>query len=174
MKSISDLVGIKVSAHPFISIPKWIDEDIDMVTLSRLMESGCAANAYINFADAKKIMDEHGEDVMSYLQLHCLVPRIDNAAWCDLPLVFLSAAIEAWAAEFGSMIESDGNNALHVEPGCLNEFDTEESMFVWLSNSTGYKATPNTAIRAVQKKAAPWIVIVIEDGNRVVAKVRGG
>ena len=52
-------------------IPPWIDADIYTAQIAAIIEGGCASGAYMPacvYADARRTMGEHGDDVLAYIE----------------------------------------------------------------------------------------------------------
>ena len=84
-----------------VDLPQWlvaIDPDITPRDVRTLSESGCAANAHraCFYSDAERVMSDHGDDVLQYLDdAECAVSTKDQS-WTGLASTCLSAAVEIW------------------------------------------------------------------------------
>lgn len=98
-----------------IEIPQWIDQEIDLDQVRSIYQGGCASGAYmpaVIYHDALMTMNEHGDDVLEYLD-ECGV-EISGAdllarSWAGMACILLSAAAEAWASSVMCEIEENEN-----------------------------------------------------------------
>lgn len=88
-----------------IELPAWI-EACGISTpynVAAIAQGGCASGACmpaVEYYRAAKIMAEHGDDVLDYIQdRHGELPAIrDDESWGGIAVHFLSYAVDTWAA----------------------------------------------------------------------------
>jgi len=54
-----------------IDVPEWIDQDISPSTVAAIVQGGCDSGAYmpaVTCSEALETMNEHGDDVLDYIQ----------------------------------------------------------------------------------------------------------
>lgn len=93
-----------------VEVPAWIDQDISPYDVAAICQGGCASGAYmpaVTYYTAAKIMGEHGDDVLDYInENYSGIPGIaGNESWSGLAVHFLSTAVEIWAGEAMSELE---------------------------------------------------------------------
>ena len=85
-----------------INIPQWIDQDITPNDIAAILQGGCESGAYmpaVTYHTARETMNEHGDDVLDYLE-EFYVPELPKGiSWSGIACHFLSAAVECWCAE---------------------------------------------------------------------------
>lgn len=99
---VTDLLGIDT--------PAWIDSEIDPAAIAAVVQGGCASGAYmpaVTYHTALRIMADHGDDVLEYLEdLHGEIPAPPaGASWSGMACHYLSYAVEMWAAGVYTMLE---------------------------------------------------------------------
>jgi hypothetical protein len=102
---IRDIEGLE------IEIPAWIDQDISPSNIAAIVQGGCASGAYmpaVTYHQATATMAAHGDDVLQYLEdRHGELPQpYKSESWSGLAVFYLSIAVEAWAADVESTLES--------------------------------------------------------------------
>lgn len=101
--AVSELLGCNV--------PDWIDQDIAASTIASICQGGCASGAYmpaVTYYQASRIMSDHGDDVLQYID-DCLgeLPQPERGeSWSGLACFYLSCAVEIWASDILSQLES--------------------------------------------------------------------
>ena len=85
-----------------VKVPNWISEDITPCDIAGILQGGCASGAWmdaVDYAKANEIMDEHGTEVLEFLEERFnKIPRIPNdTIWFNVASFFLVIAVEAWA-----------------------------------------------------------------------------
>jgi len=93
-----------------IDIPAWISDDISPADVAAIVQGGCASGAYmpaVTYRTALATMQEHGDDVLRYLQdnLGELPRPKDDESWAGMAVHYLSAAVELWASGVESQLE---------------------------------------------------------------------
>ena len=93
-----------------IEIPDWIESDISPSDVAAICQGGCASGAYmpaVTYYTASKTMQEHGDDVLQYLQdeLGELPKPRDDESWSGTACFYLSCAVEMWASGAESVLE---------------------------------------------------------------------
>ena len=83
-------------------VPAWVDGDITPGTVAAICQGGCASGAYmpsVTYTTARDTMNQHGDDVLQYLQDRFgeLPTPPDDVSWGGLAVFYLSAAVEEWA-----------------------------------------------------------------------------
>jgi hypothetical protein len=87
-----------------ISVPKWIDQDIDASTIASICQGGCASGAYmraVTYHRALGTMFHYGDDVLQYIQDamgELPIPDKDTS-WAGMACLYLSCAVELWAGD---------------------------------------------------------------------------
>lgn len=94
-----------------IDVPVWIDDDISPADVAAIVQGGCASGAYmpaVTYHTAAETMAEHGDIVLDYIsdRLGELPPPGDQTSWRGMACHFLSIAVELWASEAASILES--------------------------------------------------------------------
>lgn len=105
-----------------LTVPAWIDQDIDCRDVNAVVKGGCESGAYVDAVTPCKavpVMTDHGCDVCEYLTEYSEtgalpVPPSHLESWGEVNCFYLSEAVELWCA---FNIESDAieykENALH-------------------------------------------------------------
>ncbi len=93
-----------------IDLPSWLSDDISPNDVAAIIQGGCASGAYmpaVTYYTAAKIMAEHGDEVLQYLEdnLGDLPQPKRGESWSGLAVFFLSAAVELWASGVESQLE---------------------------------------------------------------------
>jgi len=86
-----------------MSQPKWITEPLTPYDIAAINQGGCASGAYmpaVTYHQARETMNEHGDDVLDYIQEHMgeLPKPDDDTAWSQLATLYLSHAIEIFCS----------------------------------------------------------------------------
>lgn len=92
-----------IEQYPGIEVPEWIDQHICPHTVAAIVEGGCASGAYmpaVTYYEAAQTMAEHGDDVLEFIVAwYGELPATPNdTSWSYLACLYLSYAVEAWAA----------------------------------------------------------------------------
>ncbi len=101
-KPVAELLGVKV--------PRWIEQDICVMTVASICNGGCASGSYmpaVIYYRAIDTMSEYGDDVLQYID-DALgeLPRIPNGeSWGGMACLFLSCAVELWASDIMAQLE---------------------------------------------------------------------
>ncbi len=129
---MSDLELLTVDDDTYIVVtedcwvPEWLGDSvsipsdpgsarlIDVSWLKDLCQGGCASGCYmpaVTYYDARRTMNEHGNDIMSYLweQLGEW-PSADlasNGSWSGICCHYFSMAVELWASGLLCQAEID-------------------------------------------------------------------
>jgi hypothetical protein len=93
-----------------IDVPDWVDPGITTSTIAAICEGGCDSGAYmpaVSYRDAFWTMDDHGDDVLSYLANVGGFTEVDASqhSWAGLAVFFLSQAVDAWASSVAEECE---------------------------------------------------------------------
>ncbi len=85
-----------------LTVPDWIDSDIDPSTVAAIIQGGCASGAYmpaVTYHEAIKTMSEYGDDVLDFIvDRYDELPKPDDSeSWSGMAVFYLSCAVEAWA-----------------------------------------------------------------------------
>jgi hypothetical protein len=85
-----------------IDVPNWIESDITVGEIEAIIQGGCASGAYmpaVVYRDALKTMNEHGDDVIEYLDN--VGGQFDSdilgLSWSQMAVELLSRAVEYYA-----------------------------------------------------------------------------
>lgn len=94
-----------------IEVPAWIDDDISPYDVAAIVQGGCASGAYmpaVTYNAANDTMHSWGDDVLDYISDRLgELPMPDPAtSWSGMACHFLSIAVELWASEAHSILES--------------------------------------------------------------------
>lgn len=92
--------------HETPDVPAWIEQDISPSDVAAIVQGGCGSGAYmaaVRYHDAVRTMNDHGDDVLQYLEdygaLECMdLKQAASGSWAGLAVYFLSAAVEQWAS----------------------------------------------------------------------------
>lgn len=117
-------IGFETEVRTFDEVPVWIDQDITVADVVAIAEHGCASGAYmpaVTYHEARKTMDEHGDEVLEYLddndldgEIYKLPDPHNNPngysfTWGGIAVHFVSCAVEWWACDiFHKLCELDG------------------------------------------------------------------
>ncbi len=96
----------ELEASQFVTVPRWIEQDITLGTIAGVIEGGCDSGAYmpaVTYWQALETMNEHGSKVMGYLD-SCGAPTMEidfkhdywAGTWAGIACKLLSAAVEYW------------------------------------------------------------------------------
>jgi hypothetical protein len=93
-----------------IDVPAWIDQDISCPDVAAIVQGGCASGAYmpaVTYFDASQTMARYGDDVLDYINdIFGELPKpSDDESWSGMAVLYLSTAVEAWAAGAYSKLE---------------------------------------------------------------------
>ena len=107
-------------------VPEWLGDSvsipgtprgyrrIDVSFLKDLCQGGCASGAYmpaVTYYDAKRTMDQHGDEIIEYLwEQFGEWPSSDlasNGSWGGLCCHYFSMAVENWAMGLLAQAEID-------------------------------------------------------------------
>ena len=87
-----------------IQVPDWIDISFSPNDIAAVNQGGCASGAYmpaVEYYTASRLMAEHGDDVLDYLQNYGAgeLPKPPNdISWSGLACFYLSYAVELFCA----------------------------------------------------------------------------
>lgn len=92
-------------------VPRFIDQDITGNNIAAICQGGCASGAYmpaVTYHTAKETMNEHGDDVLQFIQDHMgELPTPDpGESWAGMACFFLSYAVELWASSVHDEVEA--------------------------------------------------------------------
>lgn len=112
--------------------PAWIIEPISPYDLAGILEnerpyrkvardhepldSGCYIPA-VEYETARKTMEEHGDDVLDYLQEvkgRIPTPDMSRYSWHQLPCFFLSRAVLAWAEQHKHLADWENDEPIQI------------------------------------------------------------
>jgi hypothetical protein len=85
-----------------VDVPDWIDQDISPSTVAAIAQGGCASGAYmpaVTYYDAKETMNEHGDDVLQFIEDHYgepVSPKVGES-WAGIACFYVSVGVELWA-----------------------------------------------------------------------------
>jgi hypothetical protein len=79
--------------------PTWITEPLSPADIAAVLQSGCDSGAYmpaVNYYQARETMNEHGDDVLDYLQdmTGQLPTPPTDTSWSQMACFYLSRAVE--------------------------------------------------------------------------------
>lgn len=103
--------------HATPDVPEWIEQDISPADVAAIVQGGCASGAYmpaVTYHQAAETMAAHGDKVFEYIENAtgeepCTLAGVaDCTSWSGLACVFVSWAVELWAAS----VESDLDDLL--------------------------------------------------------------
>ena len=83
--------------------PNWITEPLTPYDIAAINQGGCASGAYmpaVTYHQAREIMNEHGDDVLDYIQTRWdddLPSPPHDVSWSQIATFYLSFAIELFA-----------------------------------------------------------------------------
>jgi hypothetical protein len=96
-----------------VEVPAWIEQDISPYDVAAIVQGGCASGAYmpaVTYATAQEIMNEHGDDVLDYINDVdpglLVIPGdvIEGTSWAGIAVYYLSVAVELWASDAESVM----------------------------------------------------------------------
>ena len=86
--------------------PEWLylnGEPLDIYDIASIQQGGCASGSHmdaVTYHKAALTMNEHGDDVLSYLEDIGVDPSdigpFKGGSWYGAAVIFLSTAIESW------------------------------------------------------------------------------
>lgn len=87
-----------------IALPDWmrsIDPDITATDVEGIALHGCAAMAHSAcfYSQALRVMDSHGDDVLSYLEDRDVEIPTAGLGWGGMASAYLSAAVELYCTD---------------------------------------------------------------------------
>tara|TARA_R110002020_G_scaffold207256_3_gene412664 strand:+ start:5809 stop:6138 length:330 start_codon:yes stop_codon:yes gene_type:complete len=86
--------------------PPWFDcRYCDVDTIRDIQQGGCESGAYmpaVTYYEARKVMSEHGDDVLEYIeQAYGEIPQPNTSeSWSGIAVFYLSYAVDLWANGF--------------------------------------------------------------------------
>jgi hypothetical protein len=93
-----------------IDLPAWLENDITPADVAAIVQGGCASGAYmpaVTYYTAAKIMAEHGDDVLEYIESNYgPLPDVNGQGWSQMACTYLSTAVELWASSVESELEA--------------------------------------------------------------------
>jgi hypothetical protein len=85
-----------------LEVPAWIDRSLTVIQLAGIYRGGCASGSFMppcEFETARKVMAEHGDDVIDYLHKHSPDFSLEiGDSWGEFCSRLLCTAIDCWAA----------------------------------------------------------------------------
>jgi len=93
-----------ISEYTDIDVPEWLGGDkISAYDVAAIVQGGCASGAWmpaVTYYTATKIMAEHGNDVLQYIEdaIGELPAPPKGSSWSGISVHYLSWAVEMWAA----------------------------------------------------------------------------
>lgn len=114
-----------------IEVPAWINNDISPADVAEIVRGGCASGAYmpaVTYYKAAETMAKHGDEVLDYIndRLFELPMPSSGVSWSGIAVHFLSIAVELWAIEAHSVLES----ADEPEEAPCDHHETNRSIYV--------------------------------------------
>lgn len=79
--------------------PDWITEQLSPANIAAINQGGCASGAYmpaVTYHTALRTMNEHGNDVLEFLDDDVDHLTLNEQTWSGIAVLFLSAAVEKW------------------------------------------------------------------------------
>lgn len=94
-----------------IEVPAWIDDDISPYDIAAIVQGGCASGAYmpaVTYHKADETMAKHGDEALDFIfdRLGHIPMPSEGGSWSGMACHFLSIAVELWASEAHSILES--------------------------------------------------------------------
>jgi hypothetical protein len=85
-----------------VDVPAFIEQNIFATDVASIIQGGCASGAYmpaVTYYDAKQTMNEHGDDVLQFIEdAYGELPQPPaGKSWSGLACFYLSCAVELWA-----------------------------------------------------------------------------
>ena len=91
-----------INASDYITVPRWIDQNITLADIDAIVQGGCDSGAYIpavTYHLARDTMGEHGDDVLEYIESALgELPDMKGESWSGIACKYLSTAVELWAS----------------------------------------------------------------------------
>ena len=82
--------------------PDWITQALSPADIAAINQGGCASGAYmpaVTYYDANKVMAEHGDDVLEFLEDYEALPDYPQGMnWQGMAVLFLSCAVELFCS----------------------------------------------------------------------------
>jgi len=99
-----------------VDVPAFIEQNIFAADVAAIIQGGCASGAYmpaVTYYDAKQTMNEHGDDVLQFIEdAYGELPQPPaGQSWSGLAVFYLSCAVELWAHG----IEDELTDAIEAE-----------------------------------------------------------
>lgn len=97
-----------------VKVPEWIEDTISPYDIAAIYQGGCDSGAYmpaVTYHVAMKIMGEHGDDVLDYLEeaglnlAEILAAHSEALSWHGMASLFLTCAVETWAVSVIEQID---------------------------------------------------------------------
>lgn len=105
--------------HATPDVPPWIEQDVSPSDVAAIVQGGCDSGAYmpaVSYHQAVETMAAHGDKVFEYIENAtgeepCALAGIASCtSWSGLACLFVSTAVELWAAsvepELDSLLEA--------------------------------------------------------------------
>lgn len=94
-----------------IDVPAWIDDNISPYDIAAIVQGGCASGAYmpaVTYSDALKTMADYGDGIFDFIESRTgeTMPPEAPQSWAGLAVWYVSFAVELWASETASILES--------------------------------------------------------------------
>jgi len=97
--------------------PDWITQALSPSDIAAINQGGCASGAYmpaVTYYDAKKVMEEHGDDVLQFIQdTYSELPKPrDDISWSEMAVFYLSWAVELFCIQHEDLADWDNEEDL--------------------------------------------------------------
>jgi len=100
--------------------PAWIIQPLSPYDVAAILQGGCQSGAYmpaVTYYQARQTMNEHGDEVMQYLEdsLGEIPQPPANTSWDGLACFYLSYAVELFAMEHEHLQDWDDDETIILE-----------------------------------------------------------
>jgi hypothetical protein len=150
-----------------ISVPCWIEPDIDATQVAAILQGGCESGAYmpaVTYHSALRTMDQYGDDVLQYIEdtFGDSYPRHDHgASWAGIACHYLSMAVELWASEIADELARSIEAASPDDDPDGHDYDGGPAVQVAYNEATGAIGRMGAA------ETLAWDRITDDPGNTV-------
>ena len=106
--NVSPIQSMREVIESMNNQPEWITQPLDIADIQAVNQGGCASGAYmpaVTYYDAVKVMADHGDDVLDYLDdigSETDIPA--GTSWSGIAVHYLSMAVEFWCMQFDDVI----------------------------------------------------------------------
>ncbi len=146
-----------------IDVPAWIECDDAFISprdVAAIVQGGCASGAYmpaVTYHQAAETMAKHGDDVLDFIagRLGELPMPSSDVSWPGMACHFLSIAVELWASEAASILESSDGPEEEEETTC-DHHEVDRMIFADCEKCTNCGAWRENRQAITSEPAGEW------------------